>query len=147
MKRYIAIILLAVWIVLILFLSFQNGTSTANTSFKFTKTVLNIFMAREPDYETIMLWDSRFRLSAHFVIFFLYGMISAAVAKEYGKKLLTAFIIGTETGMLLAVLSEVGKLLISGRHCDLSEMGLNVVGVWTGTMLITVIWKIYRKGK
>ena len=86
MKKYIATILLLVWIALILFLSFQKGPDTANTSFTFTRDILRIFMGEEPGYETLMLWDLHFRLAAHFVLFFLYGMISVLVVKEYGKK-------------------------------------------------------------
>lgn len=145
MKKYIASILLLGWIALILFLSFQKGPDTANTSFTFTKDILRIFMNREPDYEILVLWDSRFRLAAHFVLFFLYGMISVLVVKVYGKKIFTAFMIGLFSGFLLAVLSEVGKIPISGRHCDLLEMGLNLFGVGMGTVFVIAIRKVFRK--
>lgn len=144
MKKYIATILLLVWIALILFLSFQKGPDTANTSFTFTRDILRIFMGEEPGYETLMLWDSHFRLAAHFVLFFLYGMISVLVVKEYGKKFFGAFMAGSISGCLLAVLSEVGKIPISGRHCDLSEMGLNLVGVCAGTLFIAAIRTLYH---
>lgn len=147
MKKYIPTFLLLGWIALILFLSFQKGPDTANTSFTFTQDLLRIFMREEPDYETLMFWDSHFRLAAHFVLFFLYGILSVLVVKEYGKKFFSAFMIGTISGFLLAAISEVGKIPIAGRHCDLSEMGLNLLGVLVGTVCVTVVRTLYHDQK
>lgn len=144
MKKYIVTVLLLGWGTLILFLSFQKGPDTANTSFVFTKSILTIFMNTQPDCEILELWDSYFRLAAHFVLFFLYGMISVLVIKEYEKKFLIAFVLGSLSGFLLAVLSELGKLPIPGRHCDWSEMGLNLLGVCLGTLFLAVLRKLYH---
>lgn len=135
MRKYIVTFLLIIWVSLILFLSFQGGSSTANTSYDFTRFVLNIFSKAEIDYGTLMLWDGRFRLSAHFILFFLYEIIGMAMIKEYGLKVGPFSIAVIGSGFLLAVFTEVGKLLIDGRHCDLPEMGLNLIGVLVGIIV------------
>ena len=55
--------------------------------------------------------------------------------------------IGTISGFLLASISEVGKIPIAGRHCDLSEMGLNLLGVLVGTVCVTVVRTLYHDQK
>lgn len=133
MKKYFSIALLAGWIGIVLFLSFQNGDDTANTSLTFTQSILHFFIGSNPDWEVLVLWDKRFRLAAHFILFFLYGIISMQVLVQWGKHLFLAGGISIASGVFLAVVSEVGKLPISGRHCDFSEMGLNVAGAAAGT--------------
>ena len=92
-----------------------------------------------------MLWDKRFRLAAHFVLFFLYGIISMQVLRQWKKQLLAAGGISAASGIFLAVISEVGKLPIQGRHCDFSEMGLNVAGAAAGTVVVMVsVWLMNR---
>lgn len=130
---------------LILFLSFQNGQETASTSHEFTKRILQLFMRREPDNNLLMQWDGHFRLAAHFVLFFLYGILGMLAVKEFRERgfLLKGVIPGL--GILLAVFSEVGKIPISGRHCDLFEMSLNIIGMVAGILLVLAAGWIYQK--
>lgn len=145
MKKIFSVAMLIGWIGLVLFLSFQNGEDTSNTSLNFTQKVLFIFIGSDPDWQTLMLWDRRFRLAAHFILFFLYGIISMLVLVQWRKHLLTAGGISAASGIFLAVVSEAGKLPISGRHCDFSEMGLNVAGTAAGTAAVMVsAWIINR---
>lgn len=147
MKKYIAIILLMGWVGLVLFLSFQNGQDTADTSLKFTQKVLQIFMKGEPDWGILMLWDKRFRLAAHFVLLFLYGVISMLVLTEWIERLLIVTGISIGSGIFLAVMAEVGKLPIDGRHCDLLEMGLNVAGAVMGTVVVSMFYWLWQRNK
>ena len=145
MKKIFSVVLLIGWIGFVLFLSFQNGEDTSNTSLTFTQKVLHIFIGSNPDWELLMLWDKRFRLAAHFVLFFLYGIISMLVLMQLRKHLLTAGGISAASGIFLSALSEFGKLPIQGRHCDLSEMGLNMAGAAAGTVVCMVsVWLINR---
>ena len=135
MRKYLSIVVLAGWIGLVLYLSYQNGQETANTSREFTEYILHIFIKTEPDGAVLMLWDGRFRTAAHFVLFFFYGVISVPILKEWFKSSFMVTGLAVISGILLAVLSEEGKVFIAGRHCDYSEMGLNVAGVVTGVAI------------
>lgn len=145
MKKIITTVLLLIWILLILVLSFQNGRETARTSYEFTKAVLQFFMKAEPDDNLLLLWDGRFRLWAHFGLFFMYGMIAVAVMKSYGLGIKRAFLAGILSGAFFAVGSEAGKLMIEGRHCDYGEMGWNLLGVLIGTVMTVLLWHGIRK--
>lgn len=147
MKKLISIIILIGWIVLVLYLSYQNGQDTANTSMTFTKDVLNFLMRGEPDWETLLLWDGRFRLAAHFGLFFCYGMISMAVLSAWTDTTLMITGLSLCSGAALAVLSETGKLFIAGRHCDFGEMGLNVIGIFAGVVLAALCRQIFHRRK
>lgn len=147
MKKLISIIILIGWIVLVLYLSYQNGQDTANTSMMFTKDVLNFFMRSEPDWETLLLWDARFRLAAHFALFFCYGIISMAVLSAWIDTTLMITGVSLCSGAMLAVLSEAGKLFIAGRHCDFEEMGLNVMSVFAGVFLAVLCRQIFHRRK
>ncbi|MGN0155476.1 MAG: VanZ family protein [Lachnospiraceae bacterium] len=145
MKKGISIILLVCWVSLVLFLSFQNGQETAGTSMHFTQSILRIFMKEEPGWDMLMLWDARFRLAAHFVLLFLYGIIIMITLLQWIDRLWVVTSVSVVSGVFLAVMSEVGKLSIEGRHCDLSEMGLNVVGAIAGALIVMVIHLIFQR--
>lgn len=135
MKKIVTTLFLVLWVILILFLSFQNGKDTAKASYGFTRVFLRFFLKREPDYNMLLVWDGRFRFWAHFAIFFMYGVFSVLVFKGYGIRLSRAFLMGFLPGIFFAVVSETGKLVIEGRHCDFGEMRWNIVGVLLGTLL------------
>lgn len=145
MKKYISVAFLLAWIGLILFLSFQNGTDTAGTSMTFTSDVLRFFIHREPEYELLMLWDARFRLWAHFVLLFFYGMICFEVVYQWTGKMFSSLIASAFTGSVLGAVAEIGKLWIDGRHCQMDEMMLNIVGALVGVVVIVRIHYIYRR--
>jgi VanZ family protein len=145
MKKLISIIILAGWVGLVLFLSFQNGQDTANTSLTFTQNLLHLFMKNEPDFTTLMLWDGRFRLAAHFFLLFLYGILSVLVLTEWTNRLSIVLTISCVTGLLLAVVTEVGKIAIAGRHYSFSEMCLNAAGALAGIAITSFLWKKLSK--
>ena len=147
MKKFISTIILIGWVILVLYLSYQNGQDTANTSMAFTKDILHFFMRSEPDWETLLLWDGRFRLAAHFGLFFCYGIISMAVLSAWTDTALLITGLSLCSGVMLAVLSEAGKLFIAGRPCDFGEMGLNVIGIFAGVLLAVLCRQIFHKRK
>ena len=65
MKRTFLVILFILYTALILFLSFQPGGDTADTSMRFTNFILGLFMEGDIPYETLEHWHMTFRLWAH----------------------------------------------------------------------------------
>ncbi|MDE6432938.1 MAG: VanZ family protein [Lachnospiraceae bacterium] len=136
MKKILLSITLIFWVGFILFLSFQTGTDTAATSLGLTKWILQFFIEGEIPDETLMHWHMLFRLWAHPAIFFFYGMLAMGVTTEFISKYSVCLLVTGISGIGLAVFSEVGKWNIPGRHCDIKEMALNVVGVLVGIILM-----------
>ncbi len=147
MKKWVPLIIAIIWMLLLLYLSFQNGTETSATSSNFTIRVLRLFMNTEPDVSTIVLWDARFRLWAHFVLFFVFGILSTDAAYQWIQTHQLAFTMTFIINILIAVISEVGKLGISGRHFQASEMCLNIVGALLGCFIVRLLYAAAARRK
>lgn len=144
MKRILLLTVFTLYTALILYLSFQPGGDTADTSMGLTKFILNIFIQGEIPYETLGYWHVVFRLLAHPVLFILYSMLAMGVAMEFIKKRWSCILIATLCGILLAVVTEVGKRNIPGRHFDVEEMWLNIAGAIGGVLVYLAIAKMFR---
>lgn len=150
MKQTILIIMLFIWIAHILFLSFQTGSDTANTSIILTKYILDLFIDGEVPTETLLYWHKWIRLLAHPVSFMLYQILAILTMKQFAKRNWIIYGIPFVTGMILAIGTEVGKRMIPGRHCDVSEMMLNIAGLLVGVILMFCFEKmvmVFRSGK
>ena len=147
MKRIVLTIILLFWVGFILFLSFQTGTDTANTSMGLTKYILQFFFDGEIPYNVLQQWHMTLRLWAHPLLFFLYAVLAMRLAVEIIKKNAISFAVASVSGIALAVFSEVGKWNIPGRHCDGGEMLLNIAGVMVGTVLTLLIQIMWNRRK
>lgn len=144
MKRIILIISFTLYTALILFLSFQPGGDTADTSMRFTKFILSIFIQGDIPYETLEHWHMTFRLLAHPVLFVMYSILAMGVTAEFTRRRWRCVVLAVISGVLLAVITEVGKWNIPGRHFDPEKMWLNVAGVVGGILVYLVAAKVFR---
>lgn len=142
MKRTFLTIAFILYTALILFLSFQPGGDTADTSMRFTNFILGLFIEGDIPYETLMHWHMTFRLWAHPVIFCCYSILAMGVTTEFVRRRILCVVLTGISGILLAVLTEVGKWNIPGRHFDIEEMWLNVAGLVAGVIIYVVIAKL-----
>ena len=142
MKQAILTILFILYTALILFLSFQPGEDTADTSMRFTNFILGLFIEGDIPYETLVYWHMTFRLWAHPVIFCCYSILAMGVITEFVRRRILCVVLSGISGILLAVFTEVGKLNVPGRHFDMEEMWLNVAGVVAGVIIYVVIAKL-----
>lgn len=142
MNRIILTITFLIWTALTLFLSFQPGTDTANTSMSLTKYILGLFIQGDIPYETLEHWHMTFRLWAHPVIFCFYSILAMGVTTEFIRKRWICVLLTGISGIALAVFTEVWKWNIPGRHFDRQEMMLNVFGVIVGMLVYAGVEKI-----
>lgn len=120
------------WLLLLVLLSSQNGTQTAQTSLKLTLFLVQLFHLGS---QHIRQLDRLLRTLAHFGVFFVLGGLAIATARQTWPK-------GKRMGLkviaicaFVGVMDEVKKLMISGRHLSWTEAGLNVLGVVCGVLL------------
>lgn len=129
------------WLVLLIWLSSENGEATSQTSRQLTEFIINLLHLPS---ENIHSLDNFLRTAAHFAGFFVLsglGSITLYVSLSDLKKAiwLTGIICG-----IIAVLDEAKKLFIDGRHMDLPEVGLNILGVICGILATSLLVKIMR---
>ena len=128
------------WLSLCLYLSWQTGEETTEFSQRIAQFLLDLLgrLGLQPDAQQ---FHAGLRLFAHFGVFFVTGLLTAGAFSislpwDLGR---TAFWVAAISCTLVAVLAEVGKLAVPGRHLTWRETGLNVVGAVCGAGLIRVV--------
>lgn len=134
------------WLAFCLYLSWQTGTETTGLSWKIARVLLKalgaVGLAPDPQRFHMSL-----RLFAHFGVFLITGILFAGAlevslpGKEY--KNINVFLLGSSTCAFIAVLAEVGKLAVPGRHLTWSEAGLNVLGAVVGVAAVCLAVHLY----
>lgn len=121
------------WYAVCLYLSWQNGEDTFNTSWGIAAAALEVLQHFDirPDPQQ---FHSSLRLAAHFGIFFVAGVLQAAALTDSPRRHRYAIAAGISS--LVAVAGEVGKVNIPGRHLQWDETGLNVIGAVCGVLLV-----------
>jgi len=147
-----------VWLGTLLFLSFQPGEGTAETSGRLATMVFRMLSALglETSYAVI---HGMLRTVAHIVVFLIFGgLLEAAITetmKVAGRAVgkVEKHAVWKMHGLLIkmlicagiAILSEVFKIYVPGRHLDWPEVGLNVVGACLGCGGMYVVEWLYKK--
>lgn len=123
------------WMGLCLYLSWQPGSETANLSGALTKVVrrgLQLF-GFDIDLDALHVL---LRRNAHTGVFLVAGLLTffalARSLPESAHADALAFGIAAAMCALLAVVAEVGKLWVPGRHLQWDETLLDVIGVICG---------------
>lgn len=137
LKRFLSIILSALWLALAVFLSLQNGSGTGALSEGLTKWLVD-GLNRIGLNLNFTTFHAFLRIAAHFIVFFVLGVLFAWSLNVWGAIRIWHVLATLVVVTAIAVLVEVGKLWIPGRHLQWNEALLNVIGAWCGI----VIWQI-----
>lgn len=126
-------------------MSSEDGVSTAYTSRQFSQLILKLFHLPQNQLSQV---DRTIRTLAHFVGFFVMGGLSYTASKATWEESKCLVFTVITAGAILAVLDEVKKLFITGRHLSWPEAGLNAVGIVCGVLFSCGIrWLIARVEK
>lgn len=131
-----------IWLGVCLFLSWQKGDDTAGLSGTIAtavKRVINVF-GIEIDLNILHQW---LRQAAHVLVFFVAGILFYCSfwhsMMESSRRGLYSLLVTILLCSLFAVIAEVGKLWIPGRHLQWSETLLNVIGIVCGAGITGLI--------
>ena len=148
MRKALQIVLTAAalgWLAVCLFLSWQTGAKTVGLSWRIARWLHGILQDFGISWGLTSL-HRRLRLLAHVGIFFVEGFLAAAAVgashtrrKGLGMALTALFVAGA------AVLAEVCKINIPGRHLQWDETGLDVLGGVAGVLLAAAGLWIFRR--
>jgi VanZ family protein len=134
--------LFTTWLILLVYLSSEDGLSTAHTSGKLTAFVVRLFHIRS---ELTWRIDHTLRTSAHFVGFFILGGLAHAAAAATWVGLRRPKIRVILSCILLSIIDEVKKVFIPGRHLSWEEAGINVLGIMCGVLVSMLVAKMSVK--
>lgn len=128
----------ALWMCLCLFLSWQQGDDTAQLSGRIayaTKRVIYLF-GIEIDLNTLHMWLRKY---AHVAMFFVLAILFfCAVRRSLPRSPSLSFCacaVTVAACSACAVIAEVGKIWIPGRHLQWDETMLDAAGVICGAAI------------
>ena len=125
-------------------MSSEDGVSTAYTSRQLSQLILKLFHLPQNQHSQV---DQTIRTLAHFVGFFVMGGVSYTASKAtWADSKCLVFKVIT-AGAALAILDEVKKLFIKGRHLSWPEAGLNVIGIVCGVLFSLWILRLIARAK
>ena len=132
------------WLAFLIGMSSQNGQETAQTSVRVARLVMWLLGIAPAKLAPV---NQALRTLAHFGCFFILGgAVCAAVQVTWPNRPHSATAVAALCSMI-AVLDEVKKVFISGRHLSWPEAGLNVLGVLCGVALLQGIRWLAARGK
>lgn len=132
----------ALWMVLCLYLSWQTGEETVGVSGAITRAIRWVIGLFGVDVDMAAL-HALVRKNAHMAIFFVAGVLLYCLLRRslppnaHVNGL--SFWLAVTVCSLLAVVAEVGKLWIPGRHLQWDETMLDVLGALCGA---TIAWAV-----
>ncbi len=136
------------WLLFCFYLSWQTGEETVGFSQQVAQLLLELpnKLGIRPDAQQ---FHAGLRLFAHFGMFFVNGLLtsSALYISLPRSKWKRAFWIAAISCTVIAVLAEVGKLVVPGRHLTWSETGLNVLGAVVGVAVVCLAVHLYASRK
>ena len=132
------------WFFLLIYLSSEDGTSTAERSHFIAKFIGDLFGLSKSKYSEI---HEILRISAHFIIFFVMGILLCLAIYATWRKWKTAIFSTLGFCFALSIFDEAKKIFIPGRHLSWSEAGLNALGALFGVAIVLCLNQIYLKVK
>lgn len=132
-KKQVYYLLVVLWLVLMLYLSHQNGSDTWNTSHGLTVYLSNLLGLDAQWLHGVI------RKLAHVGLYLILELLIVLAAVKSGAKKPWLWAL---LPLAVSLLDEGTKPLIPGRHCDLEDILLNDVGAAIGWIFL---WCIARK--
>ena len=147
-KKLLPLCLCIFWLLLIFFLSTQNGDQTAAASSGIASWLANIIYG-SPTQMQINDVHMLIRKVAHFGLFYGFGVLSTYtlfVFIEKCKRVTVCF--SMLVVLAVAIFDEWHKTFIPGRHCHIDEILLNAIaGILGVGFVVLVVWCRDRKVK
>ena len=141
LKKVIKWLLLILWLGFIFYMSSESGETSSNTSGRVLNIVESVlpFVKDNVEFFTMLI-----RKSAHILEYFILGVLTFEVAKEYSSARKKTFVVSLLFALLCATLDEIHQLFIFGRAGRITDVLIDSIGF---TLSIGICSFIERKTK
>ena len=150
--RYSALVLLVLVMIMIFCFSAQPAEASNETSDGVITKILSILY---PDFTSLDEFAQQdivitlvlpVRGLAHFSEFFLLGAVSFVFFSTFGgvfsrRRSMISFLFG----LIYAASDEVHQIFVPGRACQLTDVLVDSLGVFTAIMLCVIISRLWRR--
>jgi len=147
-KRKTPWLLVLVWMGLIFFLSSQQAADSNQLSAGITKFIMDLISGIFPGLSPQVQWLNHIvRKNAHFIAYFVLGLLHINALVLNGKKSRKAFLMALAISFLYAVSDEFHQTFVPGRSGELRDVMIDTAGALTGIGVYMLIVMRIRKDK
>ncbi len=129
-NKKFSLLLLIIWMILIFVMSSFNADISSNQSGIIVSFISKIF-----NINNIELLSLIIRKMAHFLEYFILGILMLNVIINYNKKIYLSYIFS----ILYACLDEVHQLFVNGRSGQITDVLIDSTGIILGILLYRII--------
>lgn len=144
-KKIIKLLLIIIWMGIIFSFSKDNGEVSTKKSDSVIIRIYKIFDKREltekEKEQIIEKYVVPIRKSAHFIEYFILGVLVISFISEFIELNIKAIIIGIIICCLYAVSDELHQLFISNRSAEVLDVFIDTIGSSTGIIIYRSIYK------
>ncbi len=162
--KIISTIFVLVWMITVFIFSSQDGTQTLNTSGAFIHVIdstlnpvesnntnktdtVNTQYGNNDKYNYSKELQTFVRKNAHYFLYTVGGIILSVFFYAFLKNNKKIYIFAILTGMLYAMSDEFHQRFVSGRTSRITDVGIDTLGVITGTILFMIFINILIKSR
>ena len=162
--KIISTIFVLVWMITVFIFSSQDGTQTLNTSGAFIQvidsTLNNVESNNTNKTDTVNTQDNNnkkynyskelqtfVRKNAHYFLYTVGGIILSVFFYAFLKENKKIYAFAILTGMLYAMSDEFHQRFVAGRTSRITDIGIDTLGVITGTILVMIFINILKKSR
>lgn len=142
-NKYLKIILIIIWMIIIFIFSSENGNKSENTSRKITDKVIELVTDEEAKENKILVenTDKIIRKLAHYSIYTVGGVLIMSYAYTIGKNRKPQILYSIIFGASYAITDEIHQFFVSERSARIFDVGIDTLGVITGILIYLVLRK------
>ena len=162
--KIISTIFVLVWMITVFIFSSQDGTQTLNTSGAFIQvidsTLNNVESNNTNKTDTVNTQDNNnkkynysqelqtfVRKNAHYFLYTVGGIILSVFFYAFLKNNKKIYAFAILTGMIYAMSDEFHQRFVAGRTSRITDVGIDTLGVITGTILFMIFINILIKSR
>lgn len=129
-NKKFSLLLLIIWMILIFVMSSFNADISSNQSGMIVNFISKIFNINNMELLSLII-----RKMAHFLEYFILGILMLNVIINYNKKIYLSYIFS----ILYACLDEVHQLFVNGRSGQITDVLIDSTGIILGILLYRII--------
>ena len=135
-KNKISLLLVTLWMIFIFVMSSFDATSSSNQSNFIVDIITSIINIKDIGLLSLII-----RKLAHFIEYFILGVLVINFITRYDKKIIIAILLC----IIYATSDEIHQIFVPGRSCQIIDIMIDSLGSIMGIYLYKLITKKCKK--
>lgn len=131
-KNKISLLLVILWMIFIFVMSSFDATSSSNQSNFIVDIITSIINIKDIGLLSLII-----RKLAHFIEYFILGILVINFITRYDKKIIIAILLC----IIYATSDEIHQIFVTGRSCQITDIMIDSLGSIMGIYLYKLITK------